>query len=229
MEITSGQEEKHKILKIIFMKKKFELVQDQSIVWRGRTLYRIRALRTIGVVKKGDLGGYVEKEDNLSHEGLSWIYKDAKVYEDALVCDSAEVFDNAEVFGEATINEFSRVYHSAKVYDKVRMLDHSFVYDNAVVSGEVFLGKLAHVGENAKVSGNVKLHETASVEGNATVCGNVDLYSVKVSDSAEIYGSKSYTIRGLIQIQGDTRIGGKDDFIMFDLPWCWRHDRFFRI
>lgn len=35
-------------------------------------LRRIRALKSFGSVKSGDLGGYVQSEDNLSHSGRCW-------------------------------------------------------------------------------------------------------------------------------------------------------------
>ena len=54
--------------------KKYELVKEDSIVVDGFKLFRIRALRDFFVIKAGDLGGYVESEDNLSHEGYAWIY-----------------------------------------------------------------------------------------------------------------------------------------------------------
>ena len=46
--------------------KKYKLT-DEKIEWYGRTLYRIIALISFGDVKEGDLGGFIEKEENLSH------------------------------------------------------------------------------------------------------------------------------------------------------------------
>ena len=46
----------------------------------GLTLYRIRALRSFGNVRAGDVGGYVQSEANLSQEGDCWIYGDSRVY-----------------------------------------------------------------------------------------------------------------------------------------------------
>lgn len=50
--------------------KKYELTREQIVV-DGYALHRIRALREIPRfgVKQGELGGYVEREENLSHEG----------------------------------------------------------------------------------------------------------------------------------------------------------------
>ena len=64
--------------------KKYELVADDKINWFGRTLFRIKALISFTTVTGetiniGDVGGYIEKEDNLSHSGDAWVYGDAWV------------------------------------------------------------------------------------------------------------------------------------------------------
>lgn len=60
------------------MSKKFELTSNFK-VFLGRKLFQIRALISFGDVKEGDLGGYIEKEENLSHDGNAWVSGDAKV------------------------------------------------------------------------------------------------------------------------------------------------------
>ena len=52
--------------------KKYELTTDTKMVL-GRKLFRIKALVSFGNVKIGDLGGYIEKEENLSQEGNAWV------------------------------------------------------------------------------------------------------------------------------------------------------------
>ena len=79
---------------------KYEILEETKTV-NDHTLHRIRALRDFGNVKKGDIGGWIEKEKNLSHEGYCWIYGDAMVYDDAKVKGNAIVCENAQVFGEA--------------------------------------------------------------------------------------------------------------------------------
>lgn len=56
---------------------KYELLIDDTIDVFGVTLFRIKALISFGNVEKGALGGYVEKEDNLSHYGNAWVYGNA--------------------------------------------------------------------------------------------------------------------------------------------------------
>lgn len=68
------------------MAKKYELTSETTLLQNGITmLHRIKAIRDFDDVKAGDLGGWVESEDNLSHDDNCWIYKDATVYGDAYV------------------------------------------------------------------------------------------------------------------------------------------------
>lgn len=65
----------------------------------GRTLHRIRALKSFGDVIAGELGGWIESEKNLSHGGNAWVYGNAQVCGDAQVYGDAQVFGNAQVCG----------------------------------------------------------------------------------------------------------------------------------
>ena len=64
--------------------KKFELTTDFITVF-GIKLFRIKSLISFGNVEEGELGGYVEKEENLSHEGDAWVSGNAWVYGKLLV------------------------------------------------------------------------------------------------------------------------------------------------
>lgn len=117
------------------MEKKYKLT-DETIEVEGKTLYRIEALKDFCEIKKGDKGGFIESEDNLSHEGNAWVYDDACVYDNALVTDDACVSDNARVYNDARlcgnswVYDNSRVYGTARVYDDARVCGNSRVYDN---------------------------------------------------------------------------------------------------
>lgn len=96
--------------------KKFKLT-DEFITFGNRKLYRIEALKDFSNVKKGDKGGFVESEDNLSQENNCWVYDDAKVYGGAKVFSNARIYGNAEVYGNALIYENAIVCENAKVYE----------------------------------------------------------------------------------------------------------------
>ena len=65
--------------------KKFELTSEFVTNIFGTKLFRIKALVSFCDVEEGELGGYVEKEENLDHYGDAWVYGDAQVYGDARV------------------------------------------------------------------------------------------------------------------------------------------------
>lgn len=61
------------------MAKKFEFTEE-TIEIGGVTLHRIRALVAFGNVEAGNLGGFIEKIENLSMYGNAWVYGNAKVF-----------------------------------------------------------------------------------------------------------------------------------------------------
>ena len=54
-------------------------ITDECKVFGEITLHRIEALKDFNDVKKGDKGGYIEKENNLSQYGDAWVCGNAKV------------------------------------------------------------------------------------------------------------------------------------------------------
>lgn len=105
--------------------KKYELT-NETIEYKGKKLYRIKALIDFGNVKKGARGGFVEKEENLSMSGNAWVCGDAKVCGNAQVCGDVQVSGNALVCGSAF------VYGTAKVCGNA-LVDKSINY--AVIKG----------------------------------------------------------------------------------------------
>lgn len=87
----------------------------ETINYKGHILHRIVALKDFGGVRKGDIGGWIEKEDNLSQEGRCWVGGDAWVFGNAKVYGDARVYGNAKVYGDAKVCENARVFGNAKV------------------------------------------------------------------------------------------------------------------
>nr|DAL72568.1 MAG TPA: Putative transferase, nesg, ydcK, Structural Genomics.38A [Caudoviricetes sp.] len=76
--------------------KKFELTSE-FVTFLGKKLFRIKALVSFGDVVEGELGGFVEKEENLDQSGNAWVYGDAKVFGDAWVFGGAKVYGDAQI------------------------------------------------------------------------------------------------------------------------------------
>ena len=73
------------------MEKKFELTDKFVFNTFGIKLFQIKCTKSFKYAKEGDLGGYVEKDENLDQESDAWVYGNARVY------------GNAQVYGDADI------------------------------------------------------------------------------------------------------------------------------
>jgi hypothetical protein len=82
----------------------------------GVKLFQIEATIDFKWAKKGELGGWIEKEENLEQDGDAWVYGNARVYGDARVSGDARVYGNAQVYGDAWVSGDARVYGNAQVY-----------------------------------------------------------------------------------------------------------------
>ena len=145
------------------MSKKYELVKSDTKEFFGRTLYRVKYLRDGKYFSKGDLGGYIESENNLSQgndacvSGNAFVYGDARVYSNARVSGDAHVYGNARVYGNACVSGDAHVYGNAWVFGDAHVYGNARVYGNAWVFGDARVSGDAHVYGNAWVNGDVKI------------------------------------------------------------------------
>ena len=124
--------------------KKYELTQETIIVG-NRTLYRIQAVKFFKGVRPGDLGGYVESENNLSYEGNCWISDNARVMDNGWVSDNARVSENACVFGNAQIYDRARISGDARIYGG------AYICGKAQISGCAWIAGYVSVYKGAKL------------------------------------------------------------------------------
>ena len=111
--------------------KKFELTAEFVTNVFGKKLFRIKALVAFGDVEKGELGGFIEKEDNLSHDGNAWVYGNARVFGNARVSGNAQVSGDARVSGNAWVYGNAQVSGDARVYGNAQVSGDARVYDDA--------------------------------------------------------------------------------------------------
>ena len=158
--------------------KKFELTSEFITNIFGTKLFRIKALIEFGNVKAGELGGFVEKEENLNHEGNAWVYGNAEVYGNARVYGNASVYGDARVYGNASVYGNAWVYGNARVCDDARVYGNASVYGNARVCGDARVYGNARVCDDARVYGNASVYGNARVCGDARVCDDADYATV---------------------------------------------------
>ena len=185
--------------------KKFKLTSEFIVDISGVKLFRIKALIEFGNVKAGDLGGYIEKEKNLSHMGNAW------------VSGNAQVFGNARVFGNAWVSGDAQVFGNAWVSGNAQVSGNAWVFGDAQVSGN------AQVFGNARVFGNAWVSGDAQVFGNAWVSGNA-----QVSGNAWVFGDAQ--VSGNAWVFGDARVSGDKDYAYaHGFGSCNRTTTFFRL
>lgn len=179
--------------------KKYELTEE-TLEWKGHILHRVKALRDFNYIKAGNVGGWVESEDNLSQYGDCWIsceakvYGDAKVFQDAQVFDEAQVYDHAQVYGNTKILDHAQVYGFVWFFGNAKAYGAARVFDNAEIFGNTKIFDYAQVYNNAHVGGNTEVGGNAEVYGGVLVCDEAKVY-----DNAKIYGN--------VQVGGNAEIG----------------------
>ena len=208
------------------------ILTNETENFNNHILHRIKALKDFGDVKKGDLGGWVENESNLSQEGDCWVYDDAAVYSEAKVMGNAKVFDvaeittyssvkgDAEVHDRVRVENYSIVQGNAKVFDGAHLSDHSSVMGNAEVRDDVWVDEHSIVRGHAKVTGKyrgVLTLRKALIEGYAEVSGDATI-SMHICDNAKVdcwdcvmSGSViagNARLKGIISIRKDVGIWG---------------------
>ena len=156
--------------------KKYKLTEETCQHYR-RTLRRIEALKDFGNVRKGDLGGWIEKESNLSQEGDCWVSDSARVYDDARVFGDAKIFDIAQVFNQALI------YNKAKISNNSRVYGHALIRDTATISGSANI-------HDAMMCDNASISDFAYVSGSSVLSGNIYVGGYNQVSKTPIYQYK---------------------------------------
>lgn len=185
--------------------KKYRLTTESILLCFGKKLYRIEALKDFGDIRKGEKGGYVESEKNLSQKGNCWIYDDAMVFDDARVYDDVQVYDNAKIYGKACIKHHAIVRNNAQVYGDAYVFENAQIYEYATVYGTAYaLG-------NARIRGN------ACVRGDARVTGDAIVYGDAIIEDYCV-------VRGNACITGNVTLKKREDYVTF-YEWWSRDNR----
>lgn len=154
-------------------------------------LYRIISLREMfipgfGHINKHEIGGYIENESNLSHDGNCWVTHSAKVFDKASVNENSLIKDDAAAYGECVIDGSSV------------LKNHSHVYGNATVTSSIISDKCDVYGDariinstlrnGSKVFGNAEIHNTSMYEG-AFVHDDAKLFGCVMRDVSQARGN----------------------------------------
>ncbi len=171
---------------------KYEFTDETLSYDGGHLLHRIKRL------SDGKIGGWIEKELNLSQEGNCWVDDWAKVYGDAKVEGNAQVSGHADVYGTA------KVFGNAKVFDDAEIFGNAQVYGHAKLYG------------TAKLYGNVKIYDNFDLSwgvlDRGEYTGNKEEYTDNKNSSKEIVQDFIYKVDDSNKIMAQTEYDSVDEF-----------------
>ena len=175
------------------MERYFKLTEETIVNEAGRKLYQIECTRDFKFARAGELGGFIEKEENLG--GEAWVDEGAQVWGEAKVINGSVLRDNARVYGRSKVRNGSVIYDEARVYDYA-LVDACSVGGQAKVYGKSWISRGVSMADQTEVFGlanieNSCLLHNASVSGRACLnCSMVlstDAYVTHNSDFCQFY------------------------------------------
>lgn len=220
------------------MEKKYSL-EAKIKTPTGKTVYRIKALKDFVLfdgkkISKGDLGGVVSSEENLSQDGRCWVCFGAmaadksKVLEDAVLYDNTVIRDNAVIKGKATLHYYASMLDNAVVCDKAVIRNRATISENAFVDGDVIIRGNATVFGQANIRGDAVIQDNARIYGDAVIQGNARIYGkalvasravvteeAAIGDNSKVFGKISghALIGGNVVIEEGSIVSGNSNLL----------------
>ena len=159
-------------------------------------------------IKAGTVGGWIESEDNLSHEGKCFVADNACVFGHAVVKDDALVADHAQVSRFAVVNLQAFVTDHATVCGFAVVTDHAGVCGNAIVNEYATLKDSASLNDHAVASGSCKVYNNAVMGGYSRASGQAKIGGcARLSDFANV--TERATVCGQVRMSGHACARGK--------------------
>ena len=161
------------------MEKKYEILKNTKVRFFGREIYRIKALKDFSDVKKGDIGGYVESEYNLSQEGDCWIYDNAVACDNAVVRDNSIVHDNVMVKNCAVVRDNTIICGNAEIKNHAVVKNYALVCGNSIVCDHATACDHAVISSHAKIDNHAKIKDKSQwfvVENVGSRNDNITFY-----------------------------------------------------
>ncbi len=182
---------------------KYKILQDTKKSKFNTLVYRIQATRDFADVIEGQMGGYIEREYNLSQHDDCWLYDNSVCMQNARVHENCQVRNNSQILHDA------QAYGKSSIYNSI-VCGHAKVFNNAQV-------KDADITGNAWVfSNSICTKSPITLSGDffpITICDNVinvGIFSHTVSEwmvfsdaKAQSYGVSPgdlYRLRSIISI-----------------------------
>lgn len=159
---------------------KYEFTDEFKYLTQYVKLRRIRAVMDIPEhnVKKGDLGGWIQKVSNLPRDNQAWVADEAIVYGNAVIKDASRVEKNALVFGKSIIEGSSVITGRARIERKVHVSDSKISTDVKLI-GTIDVSR-SKIGGNTVVEDDVEISDSIIITESVTISGFVKVTNSKI-------------------------------------------------
>ena len=189
-------------------------ITDIEMSWHDHILHRIESLKDFTLIngkeiRKGDLGGWVESENNLSQEGLCWIYDECKMYENArrsgnsIGYGNSLQFGNSQQYGDSLQSENSRQYGNSLQYGNSQQFGYSHQFEYSIQYGNSQQFGYSHQYGNSQQFGYSQQF------GHSRQSGNSKQFENSKADKA-------------MHLSGNSLFKTKDDIVILTSPTSGR-------
>ena len=177
--------------------RKYELT-NISMEFGIKTLYRIRALKDFSDVKKGDLGGWVSSENNLSQEGNCWIYDEAKCMDNAKMFGNSTMHDYSEMHDYSIMYSYSKMYGCSEMHDSSTMYGNSAMYGNSMMCGCSKMFDYSEMFDDSAMYGNSKMYGSSIMFDNSELYDDSEMHDHSIVQGDSILKDEEKLYRELI-------------------------------
>lgn len=129
------------------MERKYNLSNPVEKLIENKTyfLHQLIAAKDFGNIKKGDLGGFIENEENLSQEGSCWVAQNACVFNRAKVVDNAYVCGASLIGDDSIVSGYSTITGSSKILN-FSLIENTKVVSSVIISSIIKKSKIIESG-----------------------------------------------------------------------------------
>lgn len=145
------------------------------------------------------VGGYIEKEENLSHEGSCY------VLDDAIVKGNSRVTGDATIYGKALVED--SIVSNRAFIDGYAFVGKSTIEGSAQISGTSVIGNCT-IRDHVYINDAMVYH--SECQDNVEIVGEQYITHSKFDGNSNVYGDdnviKDCIVSGAVKINGDCRI-----------------------
>ena len=185
---------------------KYSFLDETMTIYRSDDLDKKFPITVHRIYKwnTNEKGGFIESEENLSHEGNCWVGGNAIVYGSSRVSDDA-IVDEETMVEDSKINGYAYIHENAVVLDGSIIDGNAEIYGNAIIQCSI-ISNYARIYGNTKVDTS-NIFDYAEIFGTATVSDSTITGYTKIYSDANVI---SCTCKDYVEILDNLKIENED-------------------